>query len=513
MAGAAQAASLVTQPGPTARAVRSEHSGEYLRLARLWQRKQGLSWIFAAVDASDLRDDLIDRLDCARTDARVVLPRAIEPVHLVALLTDASAKAARAHLVLPAGWQPDAPWWQLLNTFRERLADAFPKPLIWWLPDDCITLAARNAPDFWNWRDTVLNFSVQPQAVPASLPSARFEFDGRSEKEAVQRRLKDIEDYLARHGHTGAAAAHLLLEAASANQRLGLWDASMRCARQAHGSFIDLGNDRLAAQAKGQIADILQARGKLDEALAIRQSDQLPVYEQQGDIREAAITKGKIADILQARGKLDEALAIRQNDELPVYEQLGDIREVAVTKGKIADILKARGKLDEALAIRQNDQLPVYEQLGDIRSVAITKGKIADILKLRDKLEEALAMLQNDVFPVFSELGDIHSAAVTKAKIADILQARGKLDEALAMLQNDVFPVFSELGDIRSAAVTKGNIANILQARGKLDEALAIWRDYALPVFESAGYVPEADFAHARIEALEAAKRQRKRAT
>ena len=74
-----------------------------------------------------------------------------------------------------------------------------------------------------------------------------------------------------------------------------------------------------------------------------------PVYERLGDVRSAAIAKGQIADILQARGQLDDALRIRTEDELPIYERLGDMRATAVTKGQIADILQARGQLDEAL--------------------------------------------------------------------------------------------------------------------------------------------------------------------
>ena len=77
---------------------------------------------------------------------------------------------------------------------------------------------------------------------------------------------------------------------------------------------------------------------------------------------------GKIADVLAARGDLDEALRIRREEELPVYEKLGDVRSRAVTMGKIADVLAARGDLDEALRIRREEELPVYEKLGDVRS-------------------------------------------------------------------------------------------------------------------------------------------------
>ena len=56
-------------------------------------------------------------------------------------------------------------------------------------------------------------------------------------------------------------------------------------------------------------------------------------------MRSKAVTMGKIADILQARGQLDEALNIRENHELPVYEKLGDVREKAVTMWWIAILL------------------------------------------------------------------------------------------------------------------------------------------------------------------------------
>ena len=93
------------------------------------------------------------------------------------------------------------------------------------------------------------------------------------------------------------------------------------------------------------------------------------------------MTLGKIADVLQARGQLDEALRIRQEEQLPVYERLGDVRSWAVTLGQIAYVLQARGQLDEALRIRQEEELPIYERLGDVRERAVTLGKIADVLQ------------------------------------------------------------------------------------------------------------------------------------
>jgi len=67
---------------------------------------------------------------------------------------------------------------------------------------------------------------------------------------------------------------------------------------------------------------------------------------------------GEIADILQSRGELDETLRIRREEELPVYERLGEVSSRAMTMGKIADILTSRGESDEALRIRREEELP-----------------------------------------------------------------------------------------------------------------------------------------------------------
>jgi len=64
-------------------------------------------------------------------------------------------------------------------------------------------------------------------------------------------------------------------------------------------------------------------------------------------LRSKAITMGRIADILESRGQLDEALRIHQEEQLPVYERLGDVSSKAITMGKIADILKERGQEDQ----------------------------------------------------------------------------------------------------------------------------------------------------------------------
>ena len=203
------------------------------------------------------------------------------------------------------------------------------------------------------------------------------------------------------------------------------------------------------------LGNVAMSGGAPDRALAAA-ADKRSQDRNRGADREAALASGLIADILQDRGQLDEALKIRNEEELPVYERLGDVRSRAVTMGKIAAILQDRGQLDEALKIRNEEQLPVYERLGDVRSRAVTMGKIADILQDRGQLDEALKICNEEELPVYERLGDVRSRAVTMGKIADILQARGQLDEALKIRNEEELPVYERLGDVRSARAVDG---------------------------------------------------------
>ena len=138
---------------------------------------------------------------------------------------------------------------------------------------------------------------------------------------------------------------------------------------------------------------------------------------------------GKIADILQARGDLDQAVKIRREDELPVYERLGDVRERAVTIGKIADILQARGDLDQAVKIRREDELPVFERLGDVHSRAATLYKIADVLLetngiQRGRIQE-IADTLGESFRILVELGAPDGIGPVGALLAQVLAMDG----------------------------------------------------------------------------------------
>ena len=78
-------------------------------------------------------------------------------------------------------------------------------------------------------------------------------------------------------------------------------------------------------------------------------AEQVPIRDKLGDLRGRTVTMGQIADIYQARGQLDEALRILREEELPVYEKLGARRDILVCEANIAMVLLERKRPGDPL--------------------------------------------------------------------------------------------------------------------------------------------------------------------
>ncbi len=370
---------------------------ELASLRRLLQRAQGFALAFVRSNVPAESAQISDELASSLLDVEVramKLSEAITDLHgkLAALeppLTTGQAlvvtgfeRSISSGVDFPAALER-------LNLKRERFRD-LPCPLVLVLPDYALDLLTHKAPDFWAWRSGV--FETQPIAqrldttvldgkLPTNIGLAQLSQERKHQHLAVL--LRTLADLESQGPGAESDRSALNLRIAHLQESLGRLDESHRHAQDA---LRLAGTDtRARASALGKIADILQARGDLDEAMRIRQEEEIPVYEKIGDVRSRAVTLGKIADILKARGDLDEAMRIRQEEEIPVYEKLGDVRERAVTLGKIADILQARGELDEAMRIRQEEEIPVYEKLGSTRDLLVARANLALIQIERDQ--------------------------------------------------------------------------------------------------------------------------------
>ncbi len=445
---------------------------ELTALVRLLRRSQGFSLAFvrsnAPVDTRRIVDDLIAAVSADELCVREL--RLVEPlVDLYGKLNELRPALAATEVTVVTGFEHSIPSGVDVPPALERLNMAreyfrrLPGPVVLLLPEYALVKLARKAPDFWAWRSGI--FEARSAQVPPLAPSSEMPGDGGLLNLSLEGKLRHLEmlmEMLAEHERRGAGSeadkSDLSRRIAVLLQQLGEPDEAYVYAQKARD--LSLAESRERALALNELAAILEAQGELDEALRIRQEEELPVFEKLGDVREQAVTRGHVADIFAARGELDEALRIRW-EVLTVYEQLNDVRERAVTMGQIADVHQVRGELDEAIRIRHEKVLPVYEELKDFRGRAVTMGRIADVLEARGELDEVLRIRQEEELLVYEKLGDVRGQAMALAKIADVLKARGDYDEALRIYREESLPIFERLGRRHDLVHCRGKIAEL----------------------------------------------------
>jgi hypothetical protein len=83
------------------------------------------------------------------------------------------------------------------------------------------------------------------------------------------------------------------------------------------------------------LAQVAMRSGAIDRAFAVAH-EKRALDEEHQNARGAALALGVVADILAARGELDEALRIRREEQLPVYERLDARRELLVGRANLA---------------------------------------------------------------------------------------------------------------------------------------------------------------------------------
>ena len=490
--------------------LRSEHSGAFVRLQRMLEGRRSFALCFLTYSDSSYRDTVADFLE-ARLCARVrvtIDPNAAIGTEALFEKMSADSHSRPVQLIGLERWPEGLDdLLTRLNYRRGALADRCARPLLVWIQSRHLRAVATRAADLWTWRSGVFDFTL-PADTGASIRLLSPFVRETATAHRRRARVEELQSHLAGRAQWRPLDIDLALELGDLKRSMGEMEAAEASYRNARSALAGLDDRRLGAITEGRIADILEARGELDEALRVRTEEELPVYERLGDVRARAITQGQIADILQARGEFDDALRIRTEEQLPVFERLGDKHSRAVTYGQIADILSVRGEFDEALRIRTEEELPVYEQLGDARACAIVRGKVADILQARGELDEALRIRTEEELPVYERLGDVRarSRAITQGRIADILQARGELDEALRVRTEEELPVYERLGDVRARAIAQAGIADILTVRGRLDEALRIYEEDVLPALRDIKNQKEIDWARGRIESLRSSR-------
>jgi serine/threonine-protein kinase len=238
--------------------------------------------------------------------------------------------------------------------------------------------------------------------------------------------------------------------------------------------------DTVVARTQDNLAQVLRASGRLEEALARAQEALATRRAILGRHADVAQSLNNTAVIQRQLGGLDAAESMLR-EALSTYTALGrdDDRDVLSTVNNLGMVLRAHGRRDEAADMFADLAARQEARYGRTHPLTITSvNNLGAVLTELGRIGEAEAMFR-DVLERYAERGEPdHLNAVTaRANLADLMNRSGRSAEAEA-LQREVLATFRTVfGDANpSTAIAMHNLASTLSSAGRPAEAEALYR-------------------------------------
>jgi tetratricopeptide (TPR) repeat protein len=203
------------------------------------------------------------------------------------------------------------------------------------------------------------------------------------------------------------------------------------------------------AEALTALADIKSRIGGDEEAITLLENA-LSLYGHLCIPRKEAFVLDRISDILQKRGRLDEALRLRLR--LPhLFELFNDPPLEIQALEKLAALRVALGEDQEAHRIYEQQIIPSYRQLKDSTREATAWFELARILEREPQsLQASNHALEDEAIPLLESAGDSNLLMEAYLAWSQINKRLGNTDKASRILRRRVIPLSGRLRDSAS---------------------------------------------------------------
>jgi DNA-binding SARP family transcriptional activator len=274
-------------------------------------------------------------------------------------------------------------------------------------------------------------------------------------------------------------------ERAEESLRRALWLAEAACAdgRSASSRAVE---QRLAARALGNLSNVLERRGQLDEAIAaLRRA--LHIFEDIGDRYGQAQAWGSIGIVLNVTGQYADALRCQQH-ALVIFRAVGDGPGEARTLSNLGCVYQLQRLADPA-ADYHHQALALFQEQGDRKAVAGTLTFLGTVYQLQGRYAESIDHHRR-ALTLFREIGVRDGEARGLNGLGEALSVCGQFAEAIAS-HTEALAVAEATSMSQELARAHHGLATAWQATGQHDQARA-HGETALRLYLELG-APQAD--------------------
>jgi tetratricopeptide (TPR) repeat protein len=366
-----------------------------------------------------------------------------------------------------------------LNIQRDLISREIHCPLLFWVSNFALTVIAREAPDFYDFRYTVFNFKrardSQPLMSRDTVPrdyTTQFDQAHRSESRATFL-VDQLERYQRNESRLESrdrmAYGELLEEVArSYRDNRHRTEALMYLERalKIYSELQEKGREAAVLQA---IADIYHFANNLVKA-AENLAKALPIYREVGDRLGEANALRTLGDVKRMQGAYAEAEALYQQ-ALTIHREIGGRRGEANALQSLGNVKRLQDAYAEGEAFYQQ-ALPLYREIGSRLGEANVLRSLGDVKMAQGADAEAETLYQQTLV-IHREIGSRLGEANALQRLGDVKRLQGAYAEA-EQLYSKAFEIYASIDDKYNQGQTLLSLVEVYRTLGEQEKARSV---------------------------------------
>ena len=389
---------------------------------------------------------------------------------------------------------PDA--LQFLNFKRENLVEDHVK-VIFWVTEEELSRISREAPDFFAFRNRVVEFMELPHAGEIRPALVEFALDTEYKSLDEIKRSIELKEILLTDLSTDTEMREYLLGALGRLYRqISRYEKSIDCSGKALNIARETGNRMDEGTFLGNIGNAYSDIGQVEKAIECYE-DALVIAREIGDRHGEGNQLGNLGLSYSDRGQVEKAIMYHKN-ALTIAKEIGDRHGEGANLGNLGLTHHTLGQVEKAIK-HYEDALVISKEIGDRRGEGIWLGNLGLAYRDLGKIEKAIECYE-DALVIAKEIGNRRGEGAWLGSLGLAYYSYGQVEKAIECYE-DALVIAKEIGDRRNEGIWLGNLGEGYSDLGQVEKAIKYYED-ALVIGEEIRDPKIISFCERNLESL-----------
>ncbi len=317
---------------------------------------------------------------------------------------------------------------QYLNFKREELVEHKVK-VVFWVKEEELARISLEAPDFFAFRNRVVEFMEVP--IAAERRHALVEFALETEYRSLDEIKSSIElkeKLLAELSGEDEISEYLLGSLGILYGKIGSYKKSVECNEKALKIAQEIGDRRNEGAWLGNLGNVYRDFGQVEKAIEYYEKA-LAIAQEIGDRLEGEADLGNLGNAYSDLGQVEKAIECYEK-ALAIAQEIGDRRGEGNVIGNLGNAYSYLGQVEKAIEYYEK-ALAIAQEIGDRRGEEADLGNLGNAYSFLGQVDKAIEYYKK-ALAIAQEIGDRRNEGTWLNNLGYIFKNEKKYKEALA---------------------------------------------------------------------------------